>query len=92
VTRRSISRPVSIAGAIAAFAALTGCGGGGLLGRDTLIRNNPTPELETLDLRDVDQDNRWAIMANENLRMLQEDWDRLWYTDRASRLTRYPMR
>lgn len=92
MTRRPDFRLLALPGFAAGLLILTGCGGNGLIGRDTLIRNNPTPELETLDLRDVDQDNRWAIMANENLRMLQEDWDRFWYTDRASRLTRYPMR
>jgi hypothetical protein len=55
------------------------------------IRRNPTPELRTLHERSDDIRNRYALMRNENWRMFWEDWSRVMYTDRASRLTPEPM-
>jgi hypothetical protein len=78
---------------LAGLAVIGGCGGiRNPVSRDSLIRNNPTPELKTLDLRDVDRDNRRAIAVDEDWRMLAEDWDRMWYLNHASHLTIYPVR
>jgi hypothetical protein len=93
VNRKTLARTMILVGGAAALLLATGCTGvRNPVARDTLIRNNPTPELNTLDMRDVDRDNRRAIARNENWRMLREDWDRMWYVNRASRLTSYPMR
>ncbi|MFG0285796.1 MAG: hypothetical protein ACF8R7_15380 [Phycisphaerales bacterium JB039] len=71
---------------VCAAASLTGCAS-----RHARIRANPTPELHTLTGRYVDQQNDFAIMWDENVRMLRQDWDRFWYVDRPSRLTPEPI-
>jgi hypothetical protein len=71
-------------------AALAGCGTNPL-SRDSMIRYNPTPELDTLYQRPVDVANALTIMSNENGRMFWQDMGRFWYTDRPSRLTREPI-
>ncbi len=93
MTRKSLARIVPAVGGLAVLLVVSGCSGiRNPVSRDAMIRKNATPELDTLDLRDIDRDNRKAIAVNENLRMLAEDWDRAWYMDRASHLTIYPMR
>ncbi len=59
--------------------------------RDGRIRANLTPELNTLDQTDVDVKNQLALLTNENLRMARDDWLKIWYLDRPSRLTQFPM-
>ena len=76
---------IATLGAAAALS-LTGCAS-----RNAQIRANPTPELYTLTGRYVDQQNDFAIMWDENVRMLRQDWDRFWYIDRPSRLTPEPI-
>ncbi len=72
-------------------AALTACGTAGPFGRDARIRANLTPELATLDQTHIDTRNAYALMSNENLRMLNDDLLRFFYLDRPSRLTSLPM-
>jgi hypothetical protein len=68
---------------------LVGCSGGDTAAsRDAMVRSNPTPDLDTLYQRPVDVDNRLTLTFDENWRMVQEDWGRVWLTDRPSRLTR----
>ncbi len=55
------------------------------------IKEDPAPNILTLDERVEDADNNWTISRNENWRMFWEDWSRVMYTDRASRLTPEPM-
>ena len=55
------------------------------------IREDPTPELKTLYERDDDVHNTLSLMKNENWRMFWEDLGRVFYLDRASRLTPEPM-
>lgn len=50
------------------------------------IRENPTPDLDTLDQRRVDIDNMIAVTEDENGRMLNADWNRFWLLERPSRL------
>jgi hypothetical protein len=69
--------------------ALGGCSWS--LGRDAAIRADPTPELDTLSQRPVDIDNQFAFMADENWRMFNQDFNRAFYLDRPSRLTREPI-
>lgn len=59
--------------------------------RQANIRRNPTPELYTLTGRYVDHQNDFALMWDENMRMLAQDWARFWYVDRPSRLTQEPI-
>lgn len=68
--------------------ALAGCGGPT---SKQHIRIHPTPELQTLYEREDDVANALALMRNENWRMFWEDWGRVMYVDRASRLTPEPM-
>jgi hypothetical protein len=60
-------------------------------GRHASIRRDPTPELYTLTGRYVDYQNDFALMWDENMRMLSQDFARFWYVDRPSRLTREPI-
>lgn len=73
--------------------ALAGAGlsGGCASSRGAEIRANPTPELRTLDKRPVDTANSFALMRNENYRMMRQDMARAFYYDRPSRLTREPV-
>lgn len=51
------------------------------------FRSNPTPELDTLSERNDDIVNRSVVVTDTNLRMLREDWGRLWFWERPSRLS-----
>lgn len=74
--------------AAGAMALLGGCYSNTAAGRDAKVRNNLTPELDTLSQRPIDVDNRETLTIDENLRMANEDWNRLWLMDRPSRLAR----
>lgn len=54
------------------------------------IRDDVTPELDGINQREVDRDNRFALTVDDNLRALNDDWDRFWFFDSPSRLTEYP--
>lgn len=71
--------------------ATLGLGACGTASRDAQIRADVTPELETLYERQVDMDNNWALMMDENGRMFKEDIGRALYLDRPSHLTREPV-
>ena len=79
--------------ALALLAAVAGCGT--TQPRDDAaaddLRFDLTPELYTLSNSWSDEKNQWAVMVNENTRMMREDWDRAMYWDRPSRLTREPV-
>lgn len=49
-----------------------------------------TPELETLYEREVDMNNSWTMMLDENGRMFIQDLGRAFYWDRPSRLSPEP--
>ncbi len=51
------------------------------------FRSNPTPELDTLSERNDDIVNRSVVVTDTNLRMLREDWGRLWFWERPSRMS-----
>ena len=55
------------------------------------ILSDLTPELMTLDERDVDVDINYARTANTNNRNFWEDMGRFFMTDRPSRLTPDPI-
>ncbi len=54
------------------------------------IRRHPSPELQSLAMTPEDRDRSFAIMADQNLRMTWDDWNRIWYIDHPSRLTPLP--
>ena len=68
--------------------ALTGCTDNA---RYEAIKEDPAPNILTLDERVEDADNNWTISRNENWRMFWQDMGRAFYTDRPSRLTREPV-
>ena len=72
-------------------AVLGGCAGDTASARYAAVRDNPTPELDTLYQRPVEIDNRLTLTTDENLRMFVEDWGRFWLLNRPSRLTREPV-
>jgi hypothetical protein len=55
------------------------------------IRMDATPELDTLNEREVDMDNMTALTFDENGRMFNADLRRAFMLDRPSRLTPMPM-
>lgn len=54
------------------------------------LRADPTPAMHTLGERAHDRENGWVSVRDQNLRMLSDDWDRLWMIDRPSRASKYP--
>jgi len=74
--------------ALSVMALLGGCYSDDAAGRDAKVRANLTPELETLSMRPIEVDNRETLTIDENLRMANEDWNRMWLMDRPSRLAR----
>jgi hypothetical protein len=84
----SRSNVFCVCAAAGALALLGGCYSNTAAGRDAKVRNNLTPELETLSQRDIEVDNRQTLTIDENLRMANEDLNRMWFFDRPSRLSR----
>jgi hypothetical protein len=88
----TMRNPTAAALAIGLAAMLAGCAGSDTSAvRYASIRDNPTPELDTLYQRPVEIDNRLTLTTDENLRMFVEDLGRMWLLDRPSRLTREPV-
>ncbi len=86
----NLSRGLLIAAALCT-AGMAACSSSPVSKRDAEVRNNPTPELETLSERPIDVANDQAVTVDENLRMANEDWNRFWLMDRPSRLERWRM-
>ncbi len=82
------SRSSILCVALAVAAIAGGCSSNTAAGRDSKVRRNLTPELMTLYQRPIDYDNRMTLTFDENLRMANEDWARMWFLDRPSRLAR----
>ncbi|MEN0020351.1 MAG: hypothetical protein AAF747_05665 [Planctomycetota bacterium] len=74
-----------------AAASLTVAGGCSSQSKVDKVRADGTPELTTLYQTRNDVKNEDAIAANEDLRMLHQDFRRAFYLDRPSRLTREPI-
>ncbi|MCH2135087.1 MAG: hypothetical protein MK101_00730 [Phycisphaerales bacterium] len=74
---------------------LAGCGNGTHRNiedtRYASVLNNLTPELAGLSSTQDDIRNNSAIVGNLNLRMLSDDWVRVWLFDKPSILTPYPV-
>lgn len=70
-----------------ALAALAGCE----TSRYQQVKDDATPNLDTLHQRPEDIDNALVVTFDENGRMFWQDLGRAFYTDRPSRLTREPI-
>ncbi|MCA9289001.1 MAG: hypothetical protein KDA05_10480 [Phycisphaerales bacterium] len=55
------------------------------------LRYDPSPEAYTLHQRPSDMRNEFGVMWDENTRMIRQDWHRMMYWNRPSRLTREPV-
>ena len=83
---RRLSLTLTVLGA--GILALSGCRSNSPESRHDDVSDDLTPELDTLSKRHVEVSNRRTLTYDENWRMLQEDWERLWLVDRPSRLAR----
>ncbi|MEO1583457.1 MAG: hypothetical protein AAFR96_02660 [Planctomycetota bacterium] len=81
-------RIIAIAVAAATPIALTGCSSE--RNRLAEFRDDPTPNLITMDERGDDVSNRFHLIKDESRRMLVRDWIYLWYLDRPTRLRPQP--
>jgi hypothetical protein len=70
-----------------AVAALAGCSSDPVSARHEEVRDDLTPEMHTLGMRRIDEDNQYIITVDENGRMVNQDLSRFLLFDRPSRLT-----
>ncbi|MFA6046297.1 MAG: hypothetical protein WC718_15035 [Phycisphaerales bacterium] len=85
---RRTNRVLGVVGAAGVVATLLG----GCSSADSAqgIRDNLTPELQTMTDRNVDVRNRTSITFDENIRRFWEDMNRAALFDRPSMLSKYP--
>lgn len=76
----------------AAVGLTSGCSNSAQQEQRNEIVLNPTPELGTLQSREVDVTNTTTVVFDTNLRSFRSDVGRLFLTDRPSRLTPEPVR
>lgn len=55
------------------------------------IRNDLSPNFNTVIYSEDQVKNNWAITQNLNERQLRDDWNRIWFLERPQRLTPYPI-
>ena len=82
------SRHAAALTALAALALLSGCTEPS---RYQQVKDDATPNLDTLYQRPEDIDNAIVVTFDENGRMFWQDLGRAFYWDRPSRLTREPI-
>jgi len=90
---RTNRRTVAALALAASTAALVGCSSNAAprhAGDIDAIRANPSPAMDSPSQRRTDITNRHVITNDTNLRMLNDDWDRLWLLDRPTNLSLYP--
>ncbi len=56
-----------------------------------VVNRGLTPELFNTSESFDEARSHWAVQTNTDLRSLQNDWSRVWLTDRPSRLSPYPI-
>lgn len=78
-----------VSGLAAAGACLVGCSA--QQSRLNEYRANPTPDVDTLNQRHDDIDNRLTVTNDTNFRMMNSDIGRVLLLDRPSRLTPEPI-
>ncbi len=87
-----MARPsFAILGTVSLFGAalLSGCS---FTNNDRLneVRDDPSPNIETMSQRQEDIDNAMTVSIDENGRQFWEDMGRVWMVDRPSRLSKGP--
>lgn len=82
------SRHAAALTVLAAIATLSGCTEPS---RYQQVKDDATPNLDTLYQRPEDIDNAIVVAFDENGRMFWQDLGRAFYWDRPSRLTREPI-
>jgi hypothetical protein len=55
------------------------------------VRNNLSPNFNTVIYSEEQVKNNWAVTLDVNERELRDDWNRMWFLERPQRLTPYPM-
>lgn len=86
---RRLAVRMSLAAAILALGACASSGRDDA-GRHSRIQGNITPELLTLDQREIESDDRTFITWNQNWRMFWGDLNRAMLNDRPSSLRNFP--
>jgi hypothetical protein len=86
-TPRTRRATLLLLAAAAAVPSLAGCE----TSRYQAIKDDATPNLDTLHQRPEDIDNALVVTFDENGRMFWQDLGRAFYVDRPSRLTREPV-
>jgi hypothetical protein len=88
-TKRQTRRLMASATLFVLPAVLVGCSSSGPrhAGDIDSIRWDPSPAMHTLAGRDSDRLNNYARAKDTNLRAFSEDFDRVFFLDRPSRLT-----
>lgn len=81
------SRHAALLMTLAGIALLSGC----TESRYQQVKDDATPNLDTLYQRPEDVDNAMVVTFDENGRMFWQDLGRAFYVDRPSRLTREPI-
>ena len=81
--------PAHLALALGAAIIAGGCSSEG--DRYQAVKDDPTPNIDTLHQRPADVDNSIVVTFDENGRMFTQDLGRAFYWDRPSRLTREPV-
>lgn len=87
-TRNQFRRLTVAAVGVCVFAGLTGCSSSS---RYDQVKDDPTPNLDTLHQRPEDVDNAMVVTVDENTRMFWQDLGRVFLLDRTSRLAREPV-
>jgi hypothetical protein len=77
--------------ALATMGLASGCNSAQQQQRNEIVLD-PTPELGTLQSREVDVTNTTTVVFDTNWRSFRSDVGRLFLTDRPSRLTPEPVR
>lgn len=90
MTNRTRASIISLA--LCSCALLVGCKSDPQREQLSAVRSDPAPEMATLSQRPDDVDNKLAHVDDTNLRACLGDLGRVFYTNRASRLTPEPMR
>lgn len=83
---RSAVRPCVLLASLTGALVLVGCSSDG--GRLRSYRSDPTPNLDRLGQEHAVEENYRAIVTENNLRSMNDDLARAWFTDRPMRLTR----
>lgn len=80
---RSVARVVAVGVGLCCLGLAAGCSSTSA----SAFRSDVTPRLDSLGQSDQELLNQYALIKDDNLRMLRDDWDRFWLLDKQSTLT-----